>query len=177
MKTSTALAFLSFALCFASITHAALLPPTHPLIPPSLGPGDSFQIIFTTSTTRDATATTIGPYDAFVNADADSFGFGPSSPLPITWTAVANVVDGTLATSHAAQSHDVYVSSVVLVFDLFRSLVHGLYSPFFSPDPLADTFEKRGGLTPGHSARRPVVRAVDNSPPRCRFVLDEHKLA
>ena len=40
------------------------------LVPDGLGPGDSFRLLFATSTTRDATSTDISDYNAFVQAAA-----------------------------------------------------------------------------------------------------------
>ena len=44
--------------------------PDFPLVPAGLGVGDSFRLLFLTSTTRDATATDIEVYNAFVRAAA-----------------------------------------------------------------------------------------------------------
>ena len=44
--------------------------PGSPLVPAGLGVGDSFRLLFVTSTTRDATATDIEVYNAFVRAAA-----------------------------------------------------------------------------------------------------------
>jgi hypothetical protein len=104
--------------------QAEIISPLHPLVPSGLQPGDSFQIIFTTSTTRDATASTIAAYDSFVNGNADSFGFGPNSAAPISWTAIANVLDGTVTTTHSPQIDDVYDPTG----SLFRSTAVGLYT-------------------------------------------------
>jgi len=142
------------SLCLlSSESSAAMIPSGHDLIPAGLGPGDSFQIIFTTNTKTNAASfgnadpafATIAYYDNIVNSDADALGFGPSSANPISWTTVANVVDGTLATAHSPQLHDVYDSTG----GIFRTLADGVYftgTPATSP-PDASIEVLSGGLS------------------------------
>ncbi len=51
-------------------TGTIWVPADWPLKPSSLSSGDTFRLVFTTSTTRDATSTNIGVYDDFVQSHA-----------------------------------------------------------------------------------------------------------
>ena len=57
------------------------------LTPTDLNPGDTFHLVFVTSTTRDATSSTIGDYDAFVQGVANAAGGGLQD---ITWKAIGS---------------------------------------------------------------------------------------
>jgi hypothetical protein len=48
-------------------------------------PGDTYRLVFITSTTRDATSTNIADYNAFVQTVANTAGYGS-----VTWTAIAS---------------------------------------------------------------------------------------
>ena len=67
----------------ASPSHATAV-----IVPLTLNPGDTYRIIFVTSTSRDATSTNIADYNASVttaaNLDAGLAGLGT------TWTALAS---------------------------------------------------------------------------------------
>jgi hypothetical protein len=72
-----------------SIAHAA---PIFPFVTP----GDTYQLVFVTSTFTDATSSDIGDYNAFVQAAADAAGIGQGSTVlgvdapNISWTAIGS---------------------------------------------------------------------------------------
>lgn len=59
----------------AASSHAALV------VPAGLSPGDTYHVIFASSTTRDATSSNIADYDAHIQAAADAAGIGSSIGL------------------------------------------------------------------------------------------------
>lgn len=61
--------------------HASII-----TVPPDLSNGDSYRLVFVTSTTRNGTSDSIGTYDSFVTAAADS-----NLDLPATnWRAIVS---------------------------------------------------------------------------------------
>ncbi|MCA8974641.1 MAG: PEP-CTERM sorting domain-containing protein, partial [Planctomycetes bacterium] len=56
--------------------------------PAGLQPGDEYRVLFVTDSSRDATATDISTYDAFVTADATAVPFLAS--LNTSWRAVGS---------------------------------------------------------------------------------------
>lgn len=73
----------ALALLLAGTSHAAAI-----VVPTGLNPGATYRIIFVTSTTRDATSTSIADYNSFVtdaaNLDAGLAGLGT------TWTVLGS---------------------------------------------------------------------------------------
>ena len=55
-------------------------------VPTSLNPGDTYRLAFETSTTTDATSTSIADYNTFVTGVAT--GVGELNDLGTTWTAI-----------------------------------------------------------------------------------------
>jgi len=70
------------AIAWAQAAHATIIQ-----TPAGLVPGDTFQILFVTVGTRDATSSVIGDYDAFVNADAGSVTY---DGLPVSFLAIGS---------------------------------------------------------------------------------------
>ena len=68
------------------------VPATWDLIPSGLGVGDSFRLLFLTSTTRDARASTIGPYNSFVQNRASN-GHAAIQPYTSRFRAVGSTAD------------------------------------------------------------------------------------
>ena len=63
-------------------------------VPTGLSPGDDYRLAFVTSTTRDATSTSIDDYNAFVQGVVDALGAGNELyDLGTTWTAIGSTVD------------------------------------------------------------------------------------
>lgn len=58
--------------------------------PAGLAPGDTFQLVFVTSTTTTATSTTISYYDDFVNDVADSAGLGTYNGASVSWLVLGS---------------------------------------------------------------------------------------
>ena len=76
-------------LVFAVVAGTALRADAAPItVPAGLSPGDHYRLVFVTSTTRDATSSNIGDYNAFVSSVAASVA--ELNSLPATWTAVAS---------------------------------------------------------------------------------------
>jgi len=95
----------SVALVIAAIAVLALAPPAHAgtiqlgdsLIPTGLVDGDTFRLVFLTSTTTDATSTDIADYNTFVNTAANltgslvkdkKVGLGTPSVRPRPWMRI-----------------------------------------------------------------------------------------
>jgi hypothetical protein len=57
-------------------------------VPPSLGPGDSYRLVFITSTTDSASSSTISDYNSFAATAADSVT--ALMDLPATWSAIVS---------------------------------------------------------------------------------------
>ena len=75
--------FTAFAFALiAPLANAALVEPA------GLNPGDTYHVIFVSSTTRDATSADILDYDAHVNAAADGAGIG--SGIGLDWRALGS---------------------------------------------------------------------------------------
>jgi PEP-CTERM motif-containing protein len=58
------------------------------VVPPGLSPGDTYRLVFVTSTTRDATSTAIGDYNTFVSTAANSVP--ELAALGATWFAIGS---------------------------------------------------------------------------------------
>ena len=56
------------------------------VVPTGLNPGDKYHLVFVTSTTRNATSTSIADYNAFVQSAADAAGIG--NTVGATWYAI-----------------------------------------------------------------------------------------
>ena len=73
LRRALAVFLVAFAALLAAPPDAAAqteVPADWSLIPAGLGPGDSFRLLFATSTTRDATSTDIDDYNSFVQTAA-----------------------------------------------------------------------------------------------------------
>ena len=57
------------------------------VVPTGLNPGDKYHLVFVTSTTRNATSTSIADYNAFVQSAADAAGIGNTEG--VDWFAIA----------------------------------------------------------------------------------------
>jgi len=85
--------------------------------------GDTYQLVFLTSTTRDASSTDIAVYNAFVNTAADG---SPLTGVPgVTWYAIASTTNGTTgvnARDNALVSAPVYRLDLALVATGFADM-------------------------------------------------------
>ena len=75
------------------------------LVPTDLNAGETYHLVFITSTVRDATSADITVYDAFVQAAADEAGGGLED---ITWLAIGTTECGVAAIDHIPISGPVY---------------------------------------------------------------------
>jgi hypothetical protein len=87
MKTISILA-IAAAVAFAPAAQAVEIPLGNPLVPTGLEVGDTFHLVFVSSTTRDATSNDIADYDTHVQnaATAATTGIGG-----YTWQAIASI--------------------------------------------------------------------------------------
>ncbi len=65
------------------------------MTPPGLTPGQQFRIVFVTTTTTQATSSSISTYDNIVATDAVSGGLGTYAGQPVMWEAIATTYDPT----------------------------------------------------------------------------------
>ena len=117
--------FIVLALCLAAPAQA-LTGPGGIMCPTGTNPstslpwalGDTYQLVFLTSTTRDASSTDIAVYNAFVNTAADG---SPLTGVPgVTWYAIASTYiqpsgPGVNAKDNALVSAPVYRLDLALV--------------------------------------------------------------
>ncbi|GJL51487.1 PEP-CTERM sorting domain-containing protein [Candidatus Nitrospira salsa] len=108
--------------CWGGITSTYAMPI---LMPTGLNPGDSYQLAFSTSGTRNAVSTDIGDYNAFVQGAADSAGIGLGSPLgDMSWNAIAST-ETVAALDNAVVSTLVYNLGGALVATGFADMWDG----------------------------------------------------
>ena len=61
------------------------------LVPPGLSPGDTYHLVYVTSSTRNSIPTDIAEYDDFVQGLADTEDIGVGSPIgDITWKVIGS---------------------------------------------------------------------------------------
>jgi hypothetical protein len=84
LKTAGIVAFFVLTMVAASTVKADLVP-----VPTGLNPGDQYRLIFTTSTTTDASDSTAAYYNNFVDNLANSVT--ELQALGVTWKAAANL--------------------------------------------------------------------------------------
>lgn len=131
MKKRNITLFTAFAaaVALAPATQAAVITQGNSLIPTGVGLGDTFQLVFVSSTTRDATSNLVADYNTHVQnaANAASTGIGgytwkaitsTDSPLVhvqnhVSVTEAVYLVDGTKVASAGAfwsQNHDAAIN-------------------------------------------------------------------
>ncbi len=75
----------------AMITYGSIGYALPILTPSSLNSGDTYQLIFVTSTTRDATSSNIADYNAFVQSAANAAWLGGGTILDgVQWSAIGS---------------------------------------------------------------------------------------
>jgi hypothetical protein len=128
-KLITLFAIAGMVLALAPAAQAADIPLGNPLVPTGLGVGDTFQLVFVSSTTRDATSNLVADYDTHVQnaanaATIDLSGYtwkaitSTDSPLVhvqnhVSVTEAVYLVDGTKVASAGAfwsQNHDAAIN-------------------------------------------------------------------
>ena len=108
------------AVVTATVTSLALVRPlcaagyTPPWVPTGVNPGDTYHLVFVTSTTRDATSGDIGVYDSFVDDRGDTLLGSPYGD--ITWLCIGST-SAADAITHAPISGPVYRLDGVKVAD------------------------------------------------------------
>ena len=128
---------------FLSMLIAGALNAAPILTPPSLSPGDSYQLLFVTSALVDARtfSTNISAYDAFVQNVANLAGLNTINGQPVTWLAIGST-DTTNAKDHDIQSAAIYNLQAQLLFppgtlwvDITQPHVPVLYNEFGTAEP------------------------------------------
>jgi len=64
-----------------------------PVVPAGLSPGDTYQLVFVTDGTIDATSSIIGNYNTFVQTQATQNAALTGTDMGVTWTAIASTPD------------------------------------------------------------------------------------
>ena len=78
------------------------------VVPPGLGPGDQFRIMFVTSGSLFASSSSISTYDSFVTSEAIAAGLTTFNGMAVTWEAIGSTTSvnandpGRLPTSSTA---------------------------------------------------------------------------
>jgi hypothetical protein len=117
------------------------------MTPPGLRPGQPFRIVFVTNTLTPAISSSIGAYDAIVQADAAAGGLGNYQGSPVTWEVIGSTLTTVAVTRLPKDSVPLYLPTGVEVAasgaDLWNtesiSLSGGPSTPLLSPiDELAN---------------------------------------
>jgi hypothetical protein len=116
MKTISILAIAGFVLALAPAAQAADITQGNSLIPTGVGVGDTFQLVFVSSTTRDATSNDVADYDTHVqNAANAATTFDLSG---YTWEAIVSTNTPLVhARNHVSVTADVYLVDGTKVAD------------------------------------------------------------
>ncbi len=88
-------------------------------VPTSLNPGDHYRLAFVTSTTRDATSSSIADYNTFVNSVASSV---PALAALGPWSAIASTAT-TDARDNTLTNPNVGADASVPIYTLNNSLI------------------------------------------------------
>lgn len=105
-------------------------------VPPGLNLGDTYHLVFVSSTTRDAMSSDIGVYNAHVQAAADEAGIGASEG--VSWYAIASTPDIIDARDNARVTAPVYRMDGLLVATGFADLWDGSISSSISYNELTE---------------------------------------
>jgi len=121
------LGFLVFALVgFASSASADVF-----TVPPGLAPGDTYRLVFLTSTTTVAASSNINYYNSFVTNTADSV---PAlAALNATWTAIASTEFVDAATNIGASTSGIYLLNGTEVAASTAALFNTFHTPLDAP--------------------------------------------
>jgi hypothetical protein len=111
------------------------------VVPPSLHPGDHYQLMFVTSATRTALSSNIDDYNSFVTTQAA--GLTTALGQPVSWHAIASTptVD---ARDNAPQLDSVYdlQGHRITAFDAVHGLYHTATSDLEQPPNVDETGSK-----------------------------------
>ncbi len=134
-------------------------------VPPGLQAGDTYRLVFVTSTTMDATSTDIGVYNSFVQSVADSVS--DLAALGATWTAIAstgavNAVDN--INWQSATDH-IYGLDGTLVSGPGSLLFYDSNDAFFA-EPIP-TYEDGSAVTPSQVVWTGTSRVGTNTQNGC----------
>jgi hypothetical protein len=112
-KLITSFAIAGMVLALAPAAQAADIPLDNPLVPTGLVVGNTFQLVFVSSTTRDATSADVAVYDTHVQNAANGATLALSG---YTWKAAAATL-GTHANSNVSVPEAVYLVNGTKVAD------------------------------------------------------------
>src|ERR1051326_6878535 len=119
------LALSAFLICvLAETAHAGPI-----IVPPSLRPGDHYQLLFVTRDSVSALSTNIADYNKFVTMEATGLT-ALLSQQPVTWTAIAST-PFVNAISNAPQLDAVYdlLGARITTLDADHGLYHTSTTP------------------------------------------------
>jgi hypothetical protein len=111
---------------FSSMLFAGTIAQALPIFTPSgLNPGDTYQLVFVTSTSTTALSTDIADYNAFVQAAADAVWLGGGTILDgVQWSAIGST-DSVNTRDNAVVSGPVYNLGDELVATSFAAMWDG----------------------------------------------------
>jgi hypothetical protein len=116
---------LAFGTLVLVTTSSVAAPVT---LPPDLNPGEPYRLVFVTSTTRDATSSNIGNYNAFVSSVAASVP--ELAALGTNWRAIASTAsvdarDNTNTNPNTSTGVPIYNLAGLRVADNYADLWNG----------------------------------------------------
>jgi hypothetical protein len=110
------LVIAGLVLALATTAQASTITSDDALVPGGLVVGDKFQLVFVSSTTRDATSNDVADYDTHVQNAANAAGIGNTAGY--TWEAIASTDTPLVHTkNHVSVTADVYRVDGIKVAD------------------------------------------------------------
>ena len=134
-------------------------------------PGDTYRLIFVTSTTTTATSTDISTYNAFVQGVADGAGLGTGVSGPVNWnavgsTATVDAIDNT-GTAGPGGSPILLMDGMTIIATDNADLWDGILATIVGAGPPSGTGPLTGDLTVDHARGIHITEsgALLNPPP------------
>jgi hypothetical protein len=128
---------LAFSFALSGSAHAEAV------FPAGLNPGDTYRIVFVTSTTRNAQSTNINDYNDFVSAAANLSSI--LGGIGTTWTALASTSAMNARTNAGLLATDTTTRFYNTAGNLIATGVTGLYGGFPGTDHSATILTETGG--------------------------------
>ena len=148
------------------------IPSDSNLVPTGFGPGQSFRVLFVSSTTRDATSSDIADYNSFIQARAAA-GHELISPYSTQFKALGSTA-GTDARDNTASTHTDFDPGVPIYW-LDGSKVADNYADFYDGSwDNQDSFTDELGNS--SSSLTPVWTGSDSTGVRLTYTLSLHGL-
>ncbi len=112
--------FAAMIFCYAATSSQPIIADI--VVPNGLSDGDSFRLVFVTSTVRNATSTNIADYDAFVTAAAESASLTTYNGQTISWHVIGSTATVDLRTRDPESPAGIFRVDGVKVSANFDSL-------------------------------------------------------